>query len=78
MIYLKFLPENVCQITDVEHCQQQLAPRKLKSMELPPWKAEFMSFVDEASICLTGKALRMVKDLGFTINVNERAQEKTK
>ena len=70
--------------TEVEHSQRQLAPIRLKGVELPtfsgenkadyaPWKAAFMSVVDEAAISvnekmlrlqhsLTGKALRMVKD----------------
>ena len=84
--------------SEVEHYQQRLAPIKLKGVELPtfsgenkadyaPWKAAFMSVVDEAAIStkekmlrlqnsLKGKALRMVKDLGFTINAYERAKEK--
>ena len=84
--------------TEVEHSQRQLAPIRLKGVELPtfsgenkadyaPWKAAFMSVVDEAAISvnekmlrlqhsLTGKALRMVKDLGYTMNAYERAKEK--
>ena len=75
-----------------------LAPTRLKGVELPtfsgenkadyaPWKAAFMSVVDEAAIStnekmlrlqnsLSGKALRMVKDLGFTTNAYARAKAK--
>ena len=84
--------------TEVEHSQRQLAPIRLKGVELPtfsgenkadyaPWKAAFMSVVDKAAISvnekmlrlqhsLTGKALRMVKDLGYTMNAYDRAKEK--
>lgn len=83
---------------EMENLHRQLAPIKLKGVELPkfsgeskadyaPWKATFMSVVDEVAIStkekmlclqnsLTGKALRMVKDLGFTVNAYERVDEK--
>ena len=52
-----------------------------------PWRAAFMSIVDGMDIpvgekvlrlqsSLTGKALTLVKDLGFSINAYERAKEK--
>ena len=52
-----------------------------------PWKAAFMSIVDGMDIpvgekvlrlqsSLTGKALALVKDLGFSVNAYERAKEK--
>ena len=55
----------------------------------PAWKAAFMSVVDEAEIStkekmlrlqssLSGKALTMVKDLGYTTNAYKRAKEKLK
>ena len=83
------LPAKQCR-AETEHFQRRLAHIKLKWVELPkfsgevkpdyaPWKAAFMSVVDEVAIStkekmlrlqnsLTGKALRMVKDLGFTVN----------
>ena len=73
-----------------------MTPIKLKGVALPvflgddkmeyePWKAVFMSVVDEAQITviekmlrlqdsLSGRALRMVKDLGYSENA--RAREK--
>jgi hypothetical protein len=55
--------------------------------EYESWKAAFMSVVDGANIlvkekmlrlqsCLTGKALKMVKDLGYSDNAYKRALEK--
>ena len=55
--------------------------------EYPPWKAAFTSVIDEADIStkekmlrlqssLSGKALIMVKDLGYTDNAYSRAKEK--
>ena len=55
--------------------------------EYPPWKAAFTSVIDEADIStkekmlrlqssLSGKALMMVKDLGYTDNAYTRAKEK--
>ena len=52
-----------------------------------PWKAAFMSIVDRLAIpvnekmlrlqsSLTGKALTLVKDLGYTLNAYERAKAK--
>ena len=52
-----------------------------------PWRAAFMSIVDGMDIpvgekvlrlqsSLTGKALTLVKDLGYSINAYERAKEK--
>ena len=77
---------------------QKVAPVKLKGVELPtftgedkadyePWKAAFMSVVDESYISaqekmlrlqgsLKGKALKMVKDIGYSLNAYERAKEK--
>ena len=71
----------------------QVQPVKLKGVELPvfsgddktdyePWKAAFMSVVDEPNISvkekmlrlqssLTGKALKVVKDFGFSENAYE-------
>ena len=76
----------------------QVQPVKLKGVALPvfsgedktdyePWKAAFMSVVDESNISvkekmlrlqssLTGKALKMVKDFGFSENAYERAKDK--
>ena len=56
-------------------------------VDYEPWKAAFMSIVDGMDIpvgekvlrlqsSLTGKALTLVKDLGFSINAYERAKEK--
>ena len=56
-------------------------------MEYEPWKAAFMSVVDEAQKTvkekmlrlqdsLSGRALRMVKDLGYSENAYARAKEK--
>ena len=52
-----------------------------------PWRVAFMSFVDGIDIpvgekvlrlqsSLTGKALTLVKDLGFSINAYKRGKEK--
>jgi len=54
-----------------------------------PWRAAFMSIVDGMDIpvgekvlllqsSLTGKALALVKDLGYSINAYERAKESLK
>ena len=56
-------------------------------MEYEPWKVAFMSVVDEAQITvkermlrlqdsLSGRALRMVRDLGYSENAYARAKEK--
>lgn len=77
---------------------QKITSVRLKGVELPkfsgedkleyePWKAAFMSVVDQADLsasekmlrlqnCLYGKALTMVKDLGYSMNAYERAKEK--
>ena len=55
--------------------------------EYESWKAAYLSVVDGASIsvedkmlrlqgCLTGKALKIVKDLGYSENAYKRAIEK--
>ena len=55
--------------------------------EYEQWKAAFMSAVDQTNIpvnekmlhlqsSLRGNALRLVKDLGFTIHAYDRAKEK--
>ena len=55
--------------------------------EYEPWKVAFMSVVDVMDIpvgekvlrlqsSLTGKALALVKDLGYSVNAYERAKEK--